>query len=549
MTIDSPSHQDIAPPRTTPAAFRIMAVDDEEGVLAILKEHLKDEGYEVATFSDPRLAVEAASHEAYDLVITDIRMPGLDGLSLIREVKKQGPHTASIVLTGYASLETAVKALRNSVDDYITKPFDLELVSAVVRRTLDNYCLRRENVGLLDRLRVANRKLTRFSAELVQKVKEANKELIHANDSLRKRVRELQILNDVSGVVTGTLDVDRILETCLEIIAGKMGNQSSSLMMVDGSGAYLEVRAYRGPAPEEVMGKRQRVGEGIAGWVARERRPLHIKDIGKEPRFAKRTRQDRGYQTGSLLSVPLETKGKLLGVLNVNDKKDGKPFTQGDLRLLTTIASQVAITLDNADLYHSLQENALNTVNSLAISLEAKDKYTSGHSLRVTEYGLVIAAQMNLGKKDKELIEYAGVLHDIGKIGIPESTLTKKGPLTDAEWTLIRQPPIISERIISGLDFLSGAKSIVRHHHEWNDGSGYPDRLNGADLSLLTRILVVADAFDAMTSDRPYRKALTVEEAFAELRRSCPAQFDDKVVEFLLAALTDAEQDVMVKPA
>jgi len=550
MTAGSISQQDsVLPGKDLNDSFRVMAVDDEQGVLDILKGHLEDEGYRVDTFSDPTEALAAVPEGGYDLVITDLRMPRMDGLALIERVKVGRPDIASIVLTGYGSMETAVRALRSSVDDYITKPFDLAVVTAVVRRTLSNYSLRRQNTTLLERLKAANKKLTRFSADLLERVKETNKELVQANQSLRKRLQELQILNDVSSVVTRMLDVDKVLETCLDIISGKMGNLSSSLMMMDDSGAFLEVRAYRGPMPEKVLGRRQPVGEGISGWVARKRKPIHIKDITKEPRFADRVRKDRYYRTKSLLSVPLETKGKLLGVLNVNDKKDGRPFTQGDLRLLMTIAGQVAITVDNAKLYRSLQQNALDTVNSLAITLEAKDKYTSGHSLRVTEYGLTIASQIGLDKESRQLIEYAGVLHDVGKIGISEAILTKQGSLTQEEWVMVRQHPIIGENIISGLDFLGEARTIVRHHHEWNDGSGYPDRLSGGQLSLLTKIMIVADAFDAMTSDRPYRRALTVQEALAELRRFSGSQFDEQVVSFLLASLTDSEENRILKHA
>lgn len=188
----------------------------------------------------------------------------------------------------------------------------------------------------------------------------------------------------------------------------------------------------------------------------------------------------------------------------------------------------------NIVLGEKTRRSYLNSIKSLASALESKDGYYHGHSRRVTLYAMAIAKKLGFSKEDRELVYRVGILHDIGKIGVGDYILTKTDKLTKEDWDKIKKHPETGEIIVTPLEFLKEARPIIRHHHERYDGSGYPDGLSGERIPMIARILAVSDAYDAMTSTRTYRKALTHEEAVAELKKNAGTQFDPKVVETLL---------------
>lgn len=194
-------------------------------------------------------------------------------------------------------------------------------------------------------------------------------------------------------------------------------------------------------------------------------------------------------------------------------------------------------TIKNSYLYKELHQSFLDTITALAKLIEAKDKYTSGHSQRVTEYSLLIAKKLNLSKKEIEMIKFCGLIHDIGKIGINESILQKPSKLTNDEYANIKTHPIIGENVVKHINFLREGLPIIRNHHERYDGKGYPDGLKGKEIPLLARIVAVADAFDAMTSERSYRKAFSLQEAIKELKENAGTQFDPQIVKIFIDAL------------
>lgn len=237
----------------------------------------------------------------------------------------------------------------------------------------------------------------------------------------------------------------------------------------------------------------------------------------------------------SILILPIRIKDETTGFVTLFSFTRGYHFTEGQRKALTILVNNVSVAVENARLYQDIVSILDDTVKSFARTLDAKDKYASGHSERVTRYALVIARLMKLGPKDIDRLAQAGLLHDIGKIGVSERLLNKKEKLEIDEYEETKMHPVIGRDILSMIEEFRDISEIVYHHHEWFNGGGYPDGISGDGIPLLSRIIAVADAFDAMTSSRSYRERIGKDKALEELRRNAGTQFDPGVVEALLA--------------
>jgi HD-GYP domain-containing protein (c-di-GMP phosphodiesterase class II) len=232
--------------------------------------------------------------------------------------------------------------------------------------------------------------------------------------------------------------------------------------------------------------------------------------------------------------VPLARQEGVVGALSVGFCEPHE-FGPEELPLLTTIGGQIAVALQNAEAYEKLDRMYLETVTALAAAMEAKDQYTASHADSLAAMAIALGSRLGLSDGELRMLQYAAVLHDIGKIGIPGNILNKPEALTREEFDTMAQHTIIGERIISRIDYLVPIARIIRSAHERWDGTGYPDGHRGDEIPLASRILLVCDAFDAMTTDRPYRKALPVDVALGELSRHAATQFDPRVVDVFLA--------------
>jgi HD-GYP domain-containing protein (c-di-GMP phosphodiesterase class II) len=228
-----------------------------------------------------------------------------------------------------------------------------------------------------------------------------------------------------------------------------------------------------------------------------------------------------------------------VGIINVTDRRGDKPLTHTDMLFLAHVADAASIAVSGQRERLAREEANFDTIRSLALAVEAKDRYTSGHSERVARRSTRMAERLGLEAREVEGIERGAVLHDVGKIGVPERILHKPGALTDREAARIRLHPVIGERVVSQLAFMADGLQIVRNHHERMDGCGYPDGVAAGELPVGVRIVAVADAYDAMTSERPYRRPMSPAEAVAELRACSGTQFDRPCVEALVELLSE----------
>ncbi|MFB3897441.1 MAG: HD domain-containing phosphohydrolase [bacterium] len=356
----------------------------------------------------------------------------------------------------------------------------------------------------------------------------------------------LETLLQFSAILNSTLEEEHIFALVMDMSKNLLSAEASSLFVISPDGKELYAKTARGTKGEQIQGKALPLGKGIAGWVAKSGKPLLVPKVAKSKYFNPEFDSRSGFVTKSIICVPLRTKDKLIGCLEVINKRTGREFTLEDQSILTALADQIAIAIQNARLYEELKQSYLATVQTLIGAIEAKDPYTKGHSQRVSDYAKETAKQMNLPVTKIEAIRIAGLLHDIGKIGISESVLWKPDALTDGERAMIEQHPVIGAKILVGANFLADKLDMIRYHQERFDGKGYPEGITKNQIPLGARIIAICDTFDALTSTRPYRKSKTGDEAIQIILLQCGTQFDPKVTKAFEKAYRDILRDRII---
>lgn len=358
---------------------------------------------------------------------------------------------------------------------------------------------------------------------------------------IEEREEKLALLSKLSQMLNSALERKEVQRKAIEAATQLMKGEAAFLFLVDEEQHQLYFEGAWEDREEENKTITFKLGEGIAGWVARNRTSVIISEPEKDPRFLKGVDERTGVQTRNLICVPIKVKEKVIGVLEVINKQGGENFDQEDLSFLTSLADQVAIALDNARLVQELEETFFQTAESLADAIEKRDPYTVGHTKRVTLYSLAIGRYLQLNPLEKRWLRIASVLHDIGKISIGDEILKKPDRLSPEEFDAIKRHSSMGAEIIEHIRQLKEVVPGVKYHHEHIDGGGYPNGLRGKDIPIIAKIVAVADAYDAMTTDRPYRKALEKEAAIEELRKSSGTQLDKDVVEAFIQVYQKGE--------
>lgn len=483
---------------------RILVVDDEETIRRTIQKRLTMEGYEVRALGKASAALEEFRSQSFDTVISDIRMEEMDGVELLQKIKEiQRYEVPVIMITGAPSLDTAQSCIKAGAYDYIVKPFDKETLLNTVKRAM-------EKKELTDRVR-------------------AEKENLEIR--VQEQTRTLRDIYRFANQLNSLDSLDVVLESIVEFVADFMVSERVSIMLLDEEGEYLTIATAVGLEEEVIRNTRVQRGEAIAGKVFETQKALRIDDISNIKPEVEQFSKYKAFISFPLIQAPLKSQMNPLGIINVTNRFGDQPYTALDLRNLDFIADTASVAINNQIKGIKLQESYFATMKSLALALDAKDRYTAGHSESVQRYSVSIAQQMGLNQQEISNIDRAGALHDIGKIGIPDVIINKPGRLTPEEFEKIKEHPALGEQMILPIPFLNSARGIIRHHHERFDGRGYPDGVSGQEIELGARIMAVADTFDAMTSDRPYREARSVEEAMAELNRCRNTQFDPTAVE------------------
>ena len=480
-------------------AARILVVDDERVIREILAEFLSLEGFAVHTVEDGEKALTELRLRPYDLLITDLKMPRLSGLQLLERIEAERLGVLTVLMTGFGTVETAIEAMKKGAYDYLLKPFKVEEVIHVVERALYRQRLQAENI----------------------------------------RLREALTIYKVSEAISLSHDIEHILDVVLRAAIDEVKADVATLHLRDPRSGRFEERvkvvaadggAHTLPSPA-VGVLTEQFTQGV---------PI-LAHGGKASRFF--TESAAPENLASFACVPLQVRGNTVGMLNVFSFTAGKKFDEGHRKTLAVLASRAASAIDNARLYgelyasneslkaanQSLEEMFQQTVAGFAQALEESDQYTRGHSERVAVYSEVIARGLTLPDAEVRRVVQAGVMHDVGKIGVRYDMLNKPGKLTPEEVAVFRQHPEKGKRILEPVPCLHGLIDGCWCHHEWFDGGGYPRGLSGHNIPIVGRIVSIADAYDAMTSDRAYRRALRHDVAIGEIERCAGTQFDPEL--------------------
>jgi response regulator RpfG family c-di-GMP phosphodiesterase len=463
----------------------VLVVDDDESIREVLSTFLKLEGFRVLAAENGLAALRVLSREPVSVVVTDVDMPIMDGLTLLDEVKRRHPEVVTLMSTADDRAQTVVDAMKRGAFDYVVKPFNIQDVIQTIGRALEHQRVCAENIELQAAL-----SLYRLADELHGETNlDAVLTLCAETFRVQARADRVSIVLDGDGLLGG-----------LELVAGV----GPHLGRADFTEATVTV-------PQACVASDGRVGRYI------------VASAKTEP-------------TASVVICPLTTAQHRLGWL-VAAREGARPFAEGARKLATILADRIAITVQNAQLVETLERTFRNTIEAFVKAMEEKDEYTAGHSERVADYARLIAIQMGLSDEIVEVVHQGGRLHDIGKLPLRDDLLKKPGPLTSEEYELLKRHTTYGYDLLRPIPFFHALLPAVWSHHERWDGGGYPQGLAGEAIPLTARIMAVADSYDAMTSDRAYRRDMGHDAAILELRRCSGRQFDPQIVDAFITAI------------
>ncbi|RKX29008.1 MAG: hypothetical protein DRP47_02840 [Candidatus Zixiibacteriota bacterium] len=469
------------------SAPTILVVDDEEYICNVIEEALSSEKYSVVTMHDPAKALEYLQDHPVDLVLSDIIMGDLSGEMILEAVLSSQDDAVVIMMTAHPTVQTAISVLKKGAYDFLVKPFKLELLKSTIQRAL------------------------------------AHQQVLRDNVRLRGQVEFLKVAN----AHTSGIDIDSLLQMVVDSCKKELGAIAVGLLEIDPKTGELirQACAIDQPDLESQVLNLDSLKKFTGTW-----RPKPVID-------GRRIKQSGQALVRIAIYQPIFIRRTLHGVISLIIESHFGQITSGQLDVLSILTNTVASSIANHILYQNLQQSYLEAIRGLANAIEARDKYTSGHTDRVCILAKEVARGMDWDEQQIYDLIMGCTLHDIGKIGVPDSILNKSSVLTQDEMKKMQRHPELGLRIIRGISLFKPAIPYIGSHHERWDGSGYPKQLKGEEIPLEGRLLAVVDTFDAILSDRPYRKAGDINSAVQELLKYRGTQFDPEIVNLFLGLI------------
>lgn len=495
------------------------------------------------------------------LLLNGSGRPEAEAMADLGRLREADPDLPVLVLTLEPNPSMAARARALGAAGVLAAPWlPRDVVAALARATecrrrreesraraasLEAKIVRLEaDAGRASDLEKANARLTRELAaarEASVRVAQMIKAVQARNVTLEARLAELDAVAELSASLAGDLDGATIAELVVREAARLLAADGAALCLLDGEGRgeALVPRFTLGLRPG--AGARIRSGEGIQGWVAHTGRPVAVADASRDPRVAPAERV--GENGERIACVPLALRGRVLGTLMLNRTGPGRSgFAARDIELLAKLGTQAAAALEHVGHVEAIERSYLAAMRGMVRAIEAGAPWTRDHSENVAFFSLRLARAIGLESARQAVVRQAGLLHDVGHALISTAITAKPDRLTQDEWAVMRDHPVLGHRLLEPVRSLRDARAIVLDHHERVDGSGYPNGRSRDSLAVETRIVSIAEAFDYMTRERPYRAALTVEEAVAELRAHRNTQFDPDLVDSFVDMLHRNEE-------
>lgn len=460
---------------------RILVVDDEEAIREILADFLSMEGYSITTASDGQDALEKISRGRYDMVLSDLKMPNMGGIELLEAISDQSPRIVTVIMTGFGTVETAINAMKRGAYDYIMKPFKMEEVVHVVQRGLEKKKLETENL----------------------------------------RLKEAISLYEVSEAIAASLSLEQVIKTVSDTAIRELDADYVLIILKDHENEYFERSRNISPSFKQNGFLGSLNTRELDGFFTDEE--ILLMHGGNGLRFLDECPQD--VELHSLMVTRLRISQETIGYIAIFSFEPGKHFDEGQRKMMSIVSNRAAASIENARLYEDLKHTFNQTIEGFVNAIDKMDRYTAGHSQCVATYAKFFASSLNLEEELVEIIRQSALMHDIGKIGC-SLNLNKPGKLSETEYEVFVNHPEYGKQILEPIKFLRPIIPGVYLHHERWDGKGYPCGYKGEEIPLVARIISLADAYDAMTSHRAYRKPLSHEMACSEIEVYAGTQFD-----------------------
>jgi len=498
-------------------APHILVVDDEPQIRDILAAALRRDGYRVTSrgsAKDALLDLEGCS--GVELLVTDLKMPEMNGLELIRAAKRVSPSIGSVLITAFASTETAVTALRQGADDYLMKPFGLDDLRRVVERVLSERRTESRDDAALSTVRDENEQLRLERRHAQETLVTVQRDLKLSRRDLERRVRDLEFVTQMTDLLAGE-DVDRLLATTARM-TGRRFHAHVVRIEVDAGHGVLEAEHREGVDPIALPPP--------LGAVLLERARAEPSGVVRDDVLG----QGRPLEgMAAVLTVHHQPAGGIVLLRPVLPTKD-----PGDLALLAMIARAIRPALESERLRRAAASDAVELAQKMLEAMEGRGVLRRGHAGRVADLAGRASDRLGLDRRSRTSVVTAARLHDIGEVGVPEELLARAGPLNAAEMDVVRAHASVGASL---LEALGEPASLIRHHHERPDGQGYPDRLVEDAIPIGSALIGVAEAYDAMTHARPYHRTYSSSEARREILRLRGTQFVPRAVDALVDVL------------